>query len=190
MRLAPIDKPAGLKMSIAYFFTQRVLGKVITPMKVLYPRVPGLLNVGYAIQKFQMNGLKLEPALHFLISSWTAQVNGCGFCIDIARAMAVREHIGMEKFNALAEYRTDPMFSDRERAALAYAEEATKVKRVGDETWAALRDHFDDREIVEITWINAIENYYNLINIPLQIDSDGLCAIAQRRLTDGANDAA
>ena len=108
-------------------------------------------------------------------------INGCGFCVDISRAMAVRQHLGTEKFNALSEYRTSPLFSERERAALAYVEETTRHKRVSDATIAALRRHFSEAEIVEITWLNAVHNYYNLINIPLEIESDGLCAIAPAR---------
>jgi len=87
----------------------------------------------------------------------------------------------LEKFDALPEYRTSPLFSERERAALDYVEEATRNKRVSDATFEALRRHFNDRAIVELTWLNALENYYNLINLPLGIGSDGLCAIAQRR---------
>ncbi len=109
-------------------------------------------------------------------------INGCGFCLDLGRAVAIREHLGMEKFNALAEYRTSPLFSDRERAALAYVEEATRHKRVSDATFETLSKHFSEWEIAEITWLNAVENYYNLINLPLEIESDGFCAIAQARM--------
>ncbi len=48
-------------------------------------------------------------------------------------------------------------------------------------TFETLRKHFSEWEIAEITWLNALENYYNLINVPLQIESDGFCAIAQAR---------
>jgi alkylhydroperoxidase family enzyme len=181
MRLEPIEKPTGLWMRFAYWLTRRQLGKVITPMKVVYPRMPGILKLGYEMQKFEMKGIQLEPGLKFMVVTLAAQINGCGFCIDIARAMAIRQHLGMEKFNALSEYRTSPLFSERERAALAYVEEATRHKRVSDATFEELRKHFNEREIVEITWLNAVENYYNLINIPLEIESDGLCAIAQAR---------
>ena len=95
--------------------------------------------------------------------------------------MAIRQRLGMEKFDALPDYRMSPLFSDRERAALAYVEEATRRKRVSDATFDALRKHFTEPEIVEITWLNAVHNYYNLINLPLGIESDGLCAIAERR---------
>jgi alkylhydroperoxidase family enzyme len=110
-----------------------------------------------------------------------AGINGCGFCVDIARAVALQRKGAIDKALAVAEYRTDARFDERERAALAYVEEATRHKRVSDATFAALRAHFSEAEIVEITWMNAVENYFNLINVPLGIESDGFCAIAERR---------
>jgi alkylhydroperoxidase family enzyme len=157
-------------------------GKVMTPMKVISTRMPKSLKLSYEMQKFEMNGIKLDPALKLLVVSLAAQINGCGFCIDIGRAVAIRQHVGMDKFDILMDYKTNPLFSDRERAALAYVEEATRNKHVSDETFEKLSMYFNDREIVEITWLNALENYYNLLNIPLEIESDGLCAIAQHKV--------
>ncbi len=181
MRLEPIEKPKGLMMRLAFWGTRRQFGKVMTPMKILNARMPDSLKFSTEIAMFELKKIRLEPELHYMIAVLASQVNGCNFCTDLGRSMAIREHLGMEKFNALSEYRTSPLFSDRERAALAYAEEATRHKRVSDATFEELRKHFEDWEIVEITWINAIENYYNLINIPLEIESDGFCAIAQAR---------
>jgi alkylhydroperoxidase family enzyme len=76
-----------------------------------------------------------------------------GATFDIGRAIAIREQWGMEKFDALVDYRTSPLFSERERAALAFAEQATLHKRVSDATFEKLRKHFSEREIVEITWL-------------------------------------
>jgi len=59
---------------------------------------------------------------------------------------------------------------------------STRHKRVSDATFASLRQHFSENEIVELTWLNAVHNYYNLINLPLEIESDGLCAIAQNQM--------
>jgi alkylhydroperoxidase family enzyme len=185
MRLQAIEKPKGLMMRIAYWMTRRQFGKVMSPMKVLYPRVPEMMKLSYEIVKFETKGIRLEPSLHYLLAMLTSQINGCGFCMDLARAMAIRDQIGMEKFNALSEYKTSPLFSSRERAALAYVEECTRHKRVADATFEELRKHFNEREIVEITWLNALENYYNLINLPLEIESDGFCAIAEGALAHG-----
>ncbi len=178
MRLEPIDKPKGMMMRFAHWGTRRAFGKVMTPIKVVNARMPGSLKFTNEIVKFETKKIRLDPNLHYMIGTLTSQINGCGFCVDLAQAMAIREHMGMEKFNALLEYRTSPLFSDRERVALTYVEEITRHRRVSDATFEALRKQFNEREIVEITWINAIENYYNLINIPLEIGSDGFCAIA------------
>lgn len=181
LRLDPIDRPPTLLARIAGVMMRRELGKVITPARVLYNRVPRMYNVSWQLVKLQREGLELEQDLRLLVQVWVAMVNRCTFCVDIAKAQAVEQHIPLEKFHALPEWRTNPLFSDRERAALAYADEATRHKKVEDATFDALRKHFNDREIVEITFLNALENFYNLLNLPLGIEDDGLCAIAEGR---------
>jgi alkylhydroperoxidase family enzyme len=140
------------------------------------------MKLAHEIQKFETSGLHLDPELHFMVASLVSEINGCSFCVDISRAMAIRKHMGLEKFNELADYRTSPLYSDCERAALCYVEEATRHKHVSDATFGTLRRHFSENEIVELTWLNAVHNYYNLINLPLEIESDGLCAIAQEQV--------
>ncbi|MDA4111297.1 MAG: carboxymuconolactone decarboxylase family protein [Thaumarchaeota archaeon] len=181
MRLEPIEKPKGIMMRFAHWGTRRQLGKVMTPIKIVTARIPGSIKLTNEIVKFEMKGIKLEPELHYMVISLASKINGCDFCIDLARAMAIREHLGMEKFDALLDYKNSSLFSDRERAALAYVEEITRNRRVSDATFENLRKYFNEQEIVEITWLNALENYYNLINIPLEIGSDGFCAIARAR---------
>jgi len=181
VRLEPVEKPKGMMLRLAYWMTRRQFGKVMTPMKVVIARMPGSERLAWEIVKFEMKGIRLEPELHYMIGTLASRINGCAFCADLGRAMAIRDRMRMEKFDALLDYRTSPLFSARERAALAYAEEATRHKRVSSPTFEELRKHFSEREIVEITWINALENYYNLINLPLEIESDGFCAIAQAR---------
>ena len=164
-------------MKLGYWLTRRQMGKVITPIKVVTARLPQSLRLSYEMNKVEKN-LSLEPSLRFLVKSYIASLNGCSFCIDIAKANVMGEDIAPEKYDALMDFRSSDVFSERERAALAYVEEATQKKAVGDETFAALSRHFDDREIAELTWLNAIENYYNLINRPLNIGSDELCEVA------------
>lgn len=185
MRLSPIEKPQGLKMKIAYWLTRRKFGKVITPVKVVYARVPKSLALGQAMSKFLMSPFRIEKELVFLIESYTAGINKCGFCIDIGHALAMNMAPEMmEKLYAVIDFRTDPRFTARERAALAYVEAVTRDKHVSDDTFAALREHFTADEIVEITLINAVENYYNLVNIPLEIEADGLCAFVPESKRD------
>ena len=180
-RLAPIENPKGLKLRLIYWMTARRFGKVPMSIKVGVARSPNVLGVASAIGKYATKGTHLEKELEYMINILVAGTNGCGFCLDVARMMAVKDNMNMQKFNALPVYRTSSLFSDKERAALAYAEEATTNKRVSDATFHELQKYYSDRDIVEITILMAIENFTNLTNIPLGIGSDGLCAIVQSR---------
>jgi alkylhydroperoxidase family enzyme len=181
MRLEPIERPSSLLGRLMSFGMRRQLGKVITPARVFYNRVPRMWNVSWALLRLDLQGLKLPHELALLIKTHVAMLNGCGFCRDIARALAVQQRLGREKFDALADWRESDVFDDRERAALAYAEEATRERVVSDETFGTLRKRFSEREIAEITIVNAVENFYNFLNVPLEIPDDGLEAIAAKR---------
>jgi len=171
-------------MRMAYWGIKRQLGKVMTPVKVVTARMPGSLKFTNEIVKFETKKIRLEPELHYMIVALVSQINDCSFCTDLVTSMAMRENVSLEKINALAEFGTHPIFSARERSALKYVEEATQSKHVSDETFNELRKHFKDWEIAEISWLNALENYYNLINIPLEIGSDGFCALVQTGKND------
>ena len=177
MRLEPIEKPRGLLNRIAYWMARRELGKVPSVIQVVYARSRPLAMLGYRMRQFTEKGVKLEPSLRLLIPIAVAEANGCGFCVDIGRAIAVEKGIGLDKFNAIAEYETSELFSDRERAALAYAREAGGGAHVSDPTFERLRKHFDEREIIDVTAMIAVERFYNGIAIPLGLEADGLCAI-------------
>ena len=180
MRLQPIEHPRGLMMRLAYFFGRRKFGKVITPMKVVTARVPKSARVSYEIAKMMEHGFTLDKQLQALLHIRISQVNQCAFCVDIGQAFALREGGSLEKINKLENYRSDPAFTAAERAALAYVEEVSKTKTAGDVTFEKLRSHFSDEQIAEITLLNAFENFYNLTNRPLGIESDNLCALIAR----------
>jgi alkylhydroperoxidase family enzyme len=178
MRLPPIEKPSSLLGRILTFLYRRQLGRAITPAQVVYNRVPAAWRISLAFLRFEMFGARLSHEIRLLATTHTAMLNGCAFCQDIKRAFAIRQKLGTRKFDALASWRTSEVFTPAERAALAYVEEATLSRKVSDATFAELAKHFDEREIVELTLSNAIENFYNLVNVPLEIESDGLEALA------------
>jgi AhpD family alkylhydroperoxidase len=182
MRLQPIEHPRGLKMRLVYWFAERKFGKAITPLKVVTARVPKSIPASYAITRMGEKGFSLDKELQFLLHTHISQVNQCSFCIDIAQALALKEGGTLQKIKRLEAYREDPIFTPAERAALAYVEEASKTKTVSDETFAELERHYSDGQIAEITLLNALENYYNLVNRPLGIGSDELCEVVTRRV--------
>ncbi|HEX8393904.1 MAG TPA: carboxymuconolactone decarboxylase family protein [Longimicrobium sp.] len=178
MHLTPIERPSSPLLRLLYRLSARRFGTVIGPLRVIYARRPRLLVIAGQIARTMEHGLSLDPALRFLVQTQTARQNGCTFCADLALAEAVRSRVGHERFRALDEYRTSPLFTERERAALAFAEEATRNRRLSDETAAAVRAAFSEEEIVDLAWLNAAENYFNLQAAVLGIESDGLAAMA------------
>jgi AhpD family alkylhydroperoxidase len=181
MRFEPIEKPRGLLLRLAYWLCRRQLGKVMSSLAVIYARAPATLLPGAFIVRTLERGLSLEPELRLLVTTQSSQLNGCTFCADLHMAQAVQARIGLEKFKALPGFATSPLFSDRERAVLAYTEEVTRTRNVSDATFAALRKHLDERQIVELTWLNAIGNFFNLMAVPLGLESDDFTALALRR---------
>src|SRR5262249_47655353 len=102
--------------------------------------------------------------------------NGCNWCIDFGRGLAGARL--RDKALHVLDYAGRSDFSPAERAALRYADEATQVPvAVSDATFADLRSHFDERQIVELTFAVAIESFFNRINAPLGIEAEGFCAI-------------
>jgi alkylhydroperoxidase family enzyme len=178
--LPPIEQPRGLIKRLAYYFTRKQFGKVLTPLKVHSARLPAAFGLFYGKIARLDKKLTLPRELVFLIRERVAQINVCTFCMDIGRAFVVKTSMNEAKFDALDQYRTNDLFTDGERSALDYATELTKTKEVDRDTFARLARHYSEREICEIVWLVASEHLYNMTNIGLNIHSDMLCDIAKK----------
>jgi len=179
--LPPIEKPQGLMMKLAYYFTRRQFGKVLTPLKVHSARLPAAFGLFYAKVGKLDKQLTLSAEMIMLVREQVARINVCLFCIDIGRAFTIQASMNQAKFDALDQFNSNPLFSEAERAALAYVTELTKEKKVIPETFARLARHYSEREICEIVWLVASEHLYNMTNIGLNIHSDMLCDISRKK---------
>ena len=177
MRLEPIEKPKNLMLKMGYKIMKNRFGKVLTPLQIIYARKPSLMFIAQKIDKTSSK-LSFDPSFRLLVQTFASMTNGCAFCQDFRKTQAIKCHLGQEKFSALDHYRTSELFSERERAALSYIEETIKNRKVTEVTFDALKKHFTDSEIIELTWINAAESYYNSLMIPLGIESDDLLTLA------------
>jgi len=179
--LPPIEKPHGLLMKLVYAWSRWQFGKVLTPLKVVSARLPPAFALFSAkISKLDKK-LMLPPETVLLIREQVARINVCHFCMDIGRSFVIKASMNEAKFNALDDYRTSPLFSEAERAALDYATELTTEKKVETSTFERLRAHYSEREICEIIWLVASEHFYNITNIGLNIHSDMLCEVNSHR---------
>src|SRR3954447_2436107 len=131
---------------------------------------PAALKAMYGLQA-AVNAGGLEPSLQELIKLRVSQVNGCAFCIDMhfreARAKGERE----ERLYLLDAWREAPVYTDRERAALAWAEAVTLVSRthVPDDVFRQAREHFDEAELVNLTLAVVAINGWNRFAIGFRV---------------------
>ena len=176
-RLKAIENPASLVMKAGYWYAKKKYGKVITPLKKIYARLP----VGFSLWSNKMHTLErklpLPADLMLMIRTLVAQFNTCQFCIDISKAYAMQQFESPDKFFAVQEFETSPLFSEGERAALRFASEMTLHKSVSDETYALCKNYFSDEQLVGIGWVVTSEHVYNLMNLTFEIESDGLCRL-------------
>ena len=179
--LSPIEKPRGIFMKLAYYFTRKEFGKVLTPLKVHSARLPSAFGLFYTKIGRLDKKLRLSPEMVLLVREQVARINLCLFCMDIGRSFTIKASMNQAKFDALDEYRTSTLFSDAERAALDYVTELTQEKKVSPDTFARMAHHYSEREICEIVWLVASEHLYNMTNIGLNIHLDMLCDISGKK---------
>ena len=176
--LAPIDRPKGLMLKLLYRILGRQFGKAPGWLTVFSARMPLAYTTWMGKVYKLTKKLTLPSDTSALVRARVDAMNVCTWCMDAGRWYAINKapHT-LEKLDAISEYRTSPLFSAEERAALDFAGELTEHKHVGADTFAALSRHYSEREICEITWLVSTNHLFNINNLGLGIGSDGLCEI-------------
>ena len=121
---------------------------------------------------------KLEDSLMELVKIRASQINGCAFCLHMHTADARKRGLSEERIYLLDAWRESPLYSERERAALAWTEALTWVSetRAPDEDYHALKAQFTEEEQVTLTLLIVAINGWNRI----QVGFRALHPIAQR----------
>ncbi|MEJ7686310.1 MAG: carboxymuconolactone decarboxylase family protein [Variovorax sp.] len=124
-----------------------------------------LLGVNAALDE-SMLGKRLIHLVFLRVS----QLNGCAFCVDMHARELLAAGEDPQRLNSLVTWREVPFFSERERAALNWAESLTRLidTHAPDEDFEALRAHFDEREIVELTLAVAQINVWNRLGVGMR----------------------
>ncbi|MFD7714072.1 carboxymuconolactone decarboxylase family protein [Streptomyces sp. NPDC059785] len=123
-----------------------------------------LYNVSLAILQSP-----LPRALQELLELRVSQINGCGWCVDVHTKEATRAGETALRLHLVAAWRESSVFTEAERAALALAEEGTRLADahlgVSDETWAEVCKHYDDDEIAALVSLIAVINASNRFGV-------------------------
>ncbi|ASW53423.1 carboxymuconolactone decarboxylase family protein [Plantactinospora sp. KBS50] len=124
-------------------------------------------NTSLVIQQSSLPELTRE-----LVSLRASQINGCGWCIDMHTKEAAAAGESAVRLNLVAAWRESSVFTEAERAALAFAEEGTRLadahQGVSDETWAQVRNHYDDDQIAALVCLLGLINAANRFGVILR----------------------
>ncbi len=162
-----------------WWLQKRRYGAVLEPTR-LWARTPKVfLAEALLYAALDRRSSPIEPALRALVMVRVSQINWCAFCVDINSASVLKRGIDQAKLAALADFETSPLFSEREQAALVYAEAVTYTDRQPTaEHFTRLRHHFDDDAIIELTGLIAFQNLSSKFNAALGVEAQGFCALS------------
>ncbi|GAA2407902.1 carboxymuconolactone decarboxylase family protein [Streptomyces glaucosporus] len=111
----------------------------------------------------------LPTATQELVALRVSQINGCAVCVDMHTKEAAAAGETPVRLNLVAAWREATVFTEAERAALALAEEGTRVADgaggVGDEVWAYAAEHYDEEQLTALVILVSFMNAVNRLNV-------------------------
>ncbi|HET6629802.1 MAG TPA: carboxymuconolactone decarboxylase family protein [Woeseiaceae bacterium] len=128
--------------------------------------VPEAYRAMLGLERY-VHGTELEPALLELVRMRASQLNGCAYCLDMHSKDARAAGESEQRLYLLSAWREAPFYSERERAALAWAEAVTLLpgSGVSDEVYAQARIHFGEEELVKLTMAVVAINGWNRLEV-------------------------
>jgi AhpD family alkylhydroperoxidase len=121
----------------------------------------------------------LDEVLVDLVYLRVSQINGCAYCLDMHTRDLIKKGIKIEKLALVQVWQeAGNLFSDRERAALAWAETVTRVAQTGvpDVEFEAACHIFDEKELADLTMAISLTNAYNRLAISFRRTPEAVLA--------------
>lgn len=162
---------------LLFWNQKRRYGNVLEPSRLWgrSPRVFTALALLYGA--LDRSNSAIEPPLRSLITVRVSQINWCGFCVDINSATSLKRGVSEDKLEQLPSFESSSLYTEREKAALSYAETITFSDReTSPKQFDRLRQHFDDDAIIELTALVAFQNLSSKFNAALGVEPQGFCA--------------
>ena len=136
------------------------------PRMNYYQAAPETIKALVAVED-QVKASGLEQSLIELVKTRASQINGCAFCINMHTEDARKRGETEQRIYLLNAWRESPLYSDRERAALAWTESVTLISETHapDDVYEQLRTQFSEEDTVNLTMLIATINAWNRLAI-------------------------
>jgi AhpD family alkylhydroperoxidase len=131
-----------------------------------YSVAPEMMKAVAALDNVVQSG-GLEQSLVEFVKTRASQINGCAYCLHMHTRDARAGGESEARLYLLDAWRESSLYTDRERAAIAWTEAVTLVAQthVPDDVYEDVCTHFDDEELVKLTLLVAMINVWNRIAI-------------------------
>ena len=109
----------------------------------------------------------IDAKLRAVVELRVSQINGCVYCVDLHAAQARQAGETQQRLDCVAVWRECPFFDEREKAAFAWAEALTHISETlaPDDLYEGLKDHFSEKEIVDLSLIVSLMNTWNRLAV-------------------------
>jgi len=109
----------------------------------------------------------LDPKLVALVQTRVSQINGCEYCLHMHTKAARKLGESESRLYLLDAWRESAMYSERERAALSWAESLTDIAHTHapDDVYEAVKQHFTEKELIDLSIAIAMINAWNRLSI-------------------------
>ncbi|MCD9019232.1 carboxymuconolactone decarboxylase family protein [Parachryseolinea silvisoli] len=140
-----------------------------------YQKSPNVVKLLFNLSGY-LSKSTVEPSLLQLVNFRVSQLNGCAFCLNADTAMLRASGETEQRLYVLNAWREAPFYTERERAALAWAEAVTNIRdgHVPDEVYETATNHFSEEELIDLTLTITTTNTYNRFNISFRTPADVL----------------
>ena len=135
---------------------------------------PDSFQAIWGLEQFVSQKAGIEPRLLHLLKIRASQINGCAFCIDMHVKEARKDGMGNQWLSLITAWRESSVYDEKERAVLAWTESLTNLSQTGapDGDFAALKPHFNDDEIVNLTVAIGTINIWNQLSLGFRSQHD------------------
>lgn len=181
-RIAGVSaRQSGWRIRLAHWFTRRSMAQMtgrapegmVEPLE-LFVHTPALLHAYAGLEQAAAGLTRVERRLMLLAELKAATLTHCEYCIDLGSQVARRSGLSDAHLLALPSYRSSPLFTETEKLVLDYAVAMSRTPvEVPDTLFAALRERFDDAQLMELSFVIALENLRGRFNLALGVGAAG-----------------
>lgn len=173
MARVPLDHPRSLLVRLTEAYSRRKFGRVVDPAKVMLHNRAVLMTLAVT-ETGVARWHSLSPAVQALAQMAASASIGCSWCLDYGYWDSHHRGVNRRKLEDVPRWRDSDAYTELERRVLDYAEAMTATPpTVTDAMVAGLREHLDDKQLVELTSLIAVENMRSRTNAALGLTSQG-----------------